>query len=70
MFDPSSFVNPTPLARADTPRDVLPRGGTSHTYEPLCCLEHFAVELEAPLVGMPDTFRRPYTFGRRYDPIK
>ncbi|GFX26864.1 uncharacterized protein TNCV_1840371 [Trichonephila clavipes] len=29
MFDPSPFVNPTPLAQADTSRDVLPRGGTS-----------------------------------------
>ncbi|GFW22489.1 hypothetical protein TNCV_2170231 [Trichonephila clavipes] len=29
MFDSSSFVNPTPLAHADTPRDVLPMGGTS-----------------------------------------
>ncbi|GFX95725.1 hypothetical protein TNCV_4886511 [Trichonephila clavipes] len=29
MFDPSPFVNPTPLAHADTSRDVLPRGGTS-----------------------------------------
>ncbi|GFW22616.1 uncharacterized protein TNCV_2764281 [Trichonephila clavipes] len=29
MFDPSSFANPTPLAQADTSRDVLPRGGTS-----------------------------------------
>ncbi|GFY22166.1 uncharacterized protein TNCV_3298091 [Trichonephila clavipes] len=29
MFDPSSFVNPTPLAHADASRDVLPRGGTS-----------------------------------------
>ncbi|GFU62348.1 hypothetical protein TNCV_1447541 [Trichonephila clavipes] len=29
MFDPSSFVNPTPLAHADTSRDVLPGGGTS-----------------------------------------
>ncbi|GFW88222.1 uncharacterized protein TNCV_2649151 [Trichonephila clavipes] len=27
MFDPSSFTNPTPLAHADTSRDVLPRGG-------------------------------------------
>ncbi|GFV07982.1 uncharacterized protein TNCV_2402931 [Trichonephila clavipes] len=26
MFDPSSFVNPTPLAHADALRDVLPRG--------------------------------------------
>ncbi|GFX89175.1 retrovirus-related Pol polyprotein from transposon 17.6 [Trichonephila clavipes] len=25
MFDPSSFANPTPLAHADTSRDVLPR---------------------------------------------
>ncbi|GFW75491.1 hypothetical protein TNCV_4426741 [Trichonephila clavipes] len=25
----SSYVNPTPLAHADTSRDVLPRGGTS-----------------------------------------
>ncbi|GFT85700.1 hypothetical protein TNCV_4026551 [Trichonephila clavipes] len=31
MFDPSPFVNPTPLAHADTSRDVLPRGGTSQT---------------------------------------
>ncbi|GFU18783.1 hypothetical protein TNCV_1085291 [Trichonephila clavipes] len=29
MFDPSSFANPTPLAHADTSRDVLPKGGTS-----------------------------------------
>ncbi|GFW36753.1 uncharacterized protein TNCV_1220821 [Trichonephila clavipes] len=29
MFDPSSFANPTPLAHADTSRDVLPRGRTS-----------------------------------------
>ncbi|GFV16413.1 hypothetical protein TNCV_1525591 [Trichonephila clavipes] len=29
MFDSSSFVNPTPLAHADTSRDVVPRGGTS-----------------------------------------
>ncbi|GFW03965.1 uncharacterized protein TNCV_2050811 [Trichonephila clavipes] len=27
MFDPSSFANPTPLAQADTSRDVPPRGG-------------------------------------------
>ncbi|GFW51312.1 transposable element Tcb1 transposase [Trichonephila clavipes] len=26
MYDPSSFANPTPLAHADTSRDVLPRG--------------------------------------------
>ncbi|GFX41005.1 uncharacterized protein TNCV_2217031 [Trichonephila clavipes] len=29
MFDPNSFTNPTPLAHADTLRDVFPRGGTS-----------------------------------------
>ncbi|GFY12778.1 DUF4817 domain-containing protein [Trichonephila clavipes] len=29
MFDPSPFASPTPLAHADTSRDVLPRGGTS-----------------------------------------
>ncbi|GFW36302.1 uncharacterized protein TNCV_1727301 [Trichonephila clavipes] len=29
MFESSSYVNPTPLAHADTSRDVLPRGGTS-----------------------------------------
>ncbi|GFY35857.1 uncharacterized protein TNCV_4842321 [Trichonephila clavipes] len=29
MISSSSFVNPTPLAHADTPRDILPRGGTS-----------------------------------------
>ncbi|GFX34335.1 hypothetical protein TNCV_3226821 [Trichonephila clavipes] len=26
MYDSSSFANPTPLAHADTSRDVLPRG--------------------------------------------
>ncbi|GFT38847.1 hypothetical protein TNCV_1585441 [Trichonephila clavipes] len=30
MFDSSFFVNPTPLAHADTPRDILPKEGTSH----------------------------------------
>ncbi|GFW10594.1 uncharacterized protein TNCV_893891 [Trichonephila clavipes] len=29
MFDSSSFINPTPLAHADSSRDVLLRGGTS-----------------------------------------
>ncbi|GFY16687.1 uncharacterized protein TNCV_2788091 [Trichonephila clavipes] len=29
MFDSGSYHNPTPLAHADTSRDVLPRGGTS-----------------------------------------
>ncbi|GFW68564.1 retrovirus-related Pol polyprotein from transposon 412 [Trichonephila clavipes] len=29
MFDPISFANPTPVAHADTLRDVLLRGGTS-----------------------------------------
>ncbi|GFV43907.1 hypothetical protein TNCV_1530811 [Trichonephila clavipes] len=33
MFDSSSFANSTPLAHADTSRDVLPRGGTSHYQE-------------------------------------
>ncbi|GFY15887.1 hypothetical protein TNCV_1285321 [Trichonephila clavipes] len=28
----NSFVNPTPLAHADTPRDTLPRGGYHSTY--------------------------------------
>ncbi|GFU81871.1 hypothetical protein TNCV_2536801 [Trichonephila clavipes] len=32
MSDPSCFANPTPLAHADTSRDVLPRGGTSQHY--------------------------------------
>ncbi|GFY12774.1 uncharacterized protein TNCV_4284321 [Trichonephila clavipes] len=27
MFDSSSYVDPSPLAHADTSRDVLPRGG-------------------------------------------
>ncbi|GFY17883.1 hypothetical protein TNCV_3383761 [Trichonephila clavipes] len=31
MLDPSPFVNPMSLARADTSRDVLPRGGTSQS---------------------------------------
>ncbi|GFW18878.1 mariner Mos1 transposase [Trichonephila clavipes] len=29
MIDSSSYVNPTPLAHADTSRDVIPRGVTS-----------------------------------------
>ncbi|GFX59164.1 hypothetical protein TNCV_936791 [Trichonephila clavipes] len=28
MFDSSSYIIPTPLAHADTSRDVLPRGAT------------------------------------------
>ncbi|GFV02442.1 uncharacterized protein TNCV_1023701 [Trichonephila clavipes] len=31
MFDSSSYVNPTPLAHADTSRDLLPRGGHNVT---------------------------------------
>ncbi|GFW64641.1 hypothetical protein TNCV_700471 [Trichonephila clavipes] len=36
MFDPSSFANTTPLAHADTSRDVLPRG--VQLYSNLRCL--------------------------------
>ncbi|GFY22938.1 uncharacterized protein TNCV_2182021 [Trichonephila clavipes] len=36
MFDSSSYVNPTPLAHADTSRDILPRGGTSQ-WRPTRC---------------------------------
>ncbi|GFX50593.1 uncharacterized protein TNCV_2721801 [Trichonephila clavipes] len=36
MFDPSSFVNPTPLAHADASRDVLPRGGPGAHIFPCC----------------------------------
>ncbi|GFW85434.1 hypothetical protein TNCV_144791 [Trichonephila clavipes] len=32
MFDSSSFVNPMPLAHADTPRDIL-QGGTSQVLD-------------------------------------
>ncbi|GFS88865.1 uncharacterized protein TNCV_3569611 [Trichonephila clavipes] len=42
MFDSSSFVNPTPLAHADTSRDVLPRGGTSQGLHLLQCLQNFS----------------------------
>ncbi|GFV34322.1 hypothetical protein TNCV_4023371 [Trichonephila clavipes] len=31
MYASSSSVNPTPLAHADTPRDILPRGGISQS---------------------------------------
>ncbi|GFV31256.1 HTH_Tnp_Tc3_2 domain-containing protein [Trichonephila clavipes] len=31
MFDPSSFTDPTPLAPADTSRDVLPKRGAIGT---------------------------------------
>ncbi|GFX82273.1 hypothetical protein TNCV_972851 [Trichonephila clavipes] len=30
-----SFANPTPLAHADTSKDVLPRGGTSQVGNPV-----------------------------------
>ncbi|GFT38965.1 uncharacterized protein TNCV_388291 [Trichonephila clavipes] len=36
MFHSSSFVNPTPLAHADTPKDILPKGGTSQ-WRPTRC---------------------------------
>ncbi|GFT70246.1 uncharacterized protein TNCV_3456911 [Trichonephila clavipes] len=35
MFDSSSFVNPTPLAHADTSRDVLPKGRASQWHPTL-----------------------------------
>ncbi|GFX81651.1 transposable element Tcb2 transposase [Trichonephila clavipes] len=42
MFDPSSFADPTPLAHADTSRDVLPRGGTSQKTDlPKNCCQTF-----------------------------
>ncbi|GFX50824.1 hypothetical protein TNCV_2724071 [Trichonephila clavipes] len=37
----NSFANPTPLAHADTSRDVLPRGGTSqavYTFPQQCSI--------------------------------
>ncbi|GFU14440.1 uncharacterized protein TNCV_329011 [Trichonephila clavipes] len=35
MFDPSSFADPTPLAHADTSRDVLPRGAETFYFNVL-----------------------------------
>ncbi|GFY27474.1 uncharacterized protein TNCV_2070941 [Trichonephila clavipes] len=59
MYDPSSFANPTPLAHADTSRDVLPRGGTSqwhptrfNLYDPeMRNARGFNVWLEGHLLG-------------------
>ncbi|GFX29285.1 hypothetical protein TNCV_3218191 [Trichonephila clavipes] len=46
MFDPSSFANPTPLAHADTSRDVLTRGGTSQlNLETQDCRNEQAMEI-------------------------
>ncbi|GFY30459.1 transposable element Tcb1 transposase [Trichonephila clavipes] len=50
MFDSSSYVNPTPLAHADTSRDVLPRGGTSQTHHPLSA----ALTLQQCLFGVTE----------------
>ncbi|GFX97027.1 hypothetical protein TNCV_1997591 [Trichonephila clavipes] len=36
MFDSSSYDNPTPLAHADTSRDVLPRGEFTTELESCC----------------------------------
>ncbi|GFX58947.1 hypothetical protein TNCV_806511 [Trichonephila clavipes] len=49
MFDPSSFANPTPLAHADTSRDVLPRGGTSQGHKRV---ESHGHEIKAGLISV------------------
>ncbi|GFV61722.1 hypothetical protein TNCV_188801 [Trichonephila clavipes] len=60
MFDPSSFVNPTPLAHADTSRDVLPRG---EDYGAFKLRKHTLVTngkkdgTRAPSSGRMDTYR-------------
>ncbi|GFW20463.1 hypothetical protein TNCV_4547301 [Trichonephila clavipes] len=43
MCDSSSFVKPTPLAHADTPRDILPRGGGHHTVSEWILSSHYSV---------------------------
>ncbi|GFV09816.1 hypothetical protein TNCV_2598701 [Trichonephila clavipes] len=51
MFDPSSFANPTPLAHADTSRDVLPRGvlelieGITEEHKLFPCNRFFSAEI-------------------------
>ncbi|GFT35480.1 hypothetical protein TNCV_1717981 [Trichonephila clavipes] len=36
FYASNSYDNPTPLAHADTSRDVLPRGGTSQAPQAVC----------------------------------
>ncbi|GFV12780.1 hypothetical protein TNCV_1367501 [Trichonephila clavipes] len=55
MFDSSSYVNPTPLAHADTSRDVLLRGGTSQLFPQKVHL----VEISAN-VGLKPMFEQGY----------
>ncbi|GFT03877.1 uncharacterized protein LOC103569155 [Trichonephila clavipes] len=47
MLDPSSFDNPTPLARADTSRDVFPRGDALILPKITCDLPQFQVDASA-----------------------
>ncbi|GFY04297.1 transposable element Tcb1 transposase [Trichonephila clavipes] len=50
MFDSSSYDNPTPLARADTSRDVLPRGVSARTIRRR--LQQSGLSARCPLLGL------------------
>ncbi|GFS81886.1 hypothetical protein TNCV_1545031 [Trichonephila clavipes] len=50
MFDPSSFANHTPLAHADTSRDVLPREGTSQ-----CSKQKINIKCPKSVFGVANT---------------
>ncbi|GFU87730.1 hypothetical protein TNCV_1121541 [Trichonephila clavipes] len=49
MFESSSYVNPTPLAHADTSRDVLPRGGTSQCEQAWTAQKNSSLYISKPL---------------------
>ncbi|GFU67922.1 HTH_Tnp_Tc3_2 domain-containing protein [Trichonephila clavipes] len=71
MFDSSSYVNPTPLAHADTSRDVLPRRGTSQVSRQTMYrrLGHIGVYARRPVRCDPHTAthcRLRFTWSREH----
>ncbi|GFT57255.1 hypothetical protein TNCV_1692531 [Trichonephila clavipes] len=56
MFDPSSFVNPTPLAHADASRYVLPRGdrwGSRIYFDSYLSLIEMSEDSRSLIMGRP-----------------
>ncbi|GFX06260.1 uncharacterized protein TNCV_504801 [Trichonephila clavipes] len=66
MFDSSSYVNPTPLAHADTSRDVYPRGGLENVTEFLEGIDNQIKLLEIPS-DLSCAYLKGHLMGRALD---
>ncbi|GFX51459.1 hypothetical protein TNCV_3103921 [Trichonephila clavipes] len=64
MYASSSSVNPTPLAHADTPRDILPRGDST-TFNPCLIIRYLPFKVRVLYHVEVESRRERYLSKRR-----